>query len=351
MNSSFRKAIAINEVGSVDTILKKYRPTVGMNEVLNENVVKTVKSLSQMPVHGESDEIIIDLTDSKNIHVSEFNRSYFELYLDFYIDLFQGVFSVLPTNARPDFLGNTEAWTNWTTIPALVDIAKITYFFVGFKNATDCIKYYRIVHNGRDIGPTIKDKVQIESYLYNVMKPKTDKENKANSFSLWEEVHSHNNSICGQYISMWDLYQSQLEGTNSIHVNFPVVIGFDDLLPFQNFSDFPACALGDLKIIIRVSPDALDWCSVDPVQSIRQMSEITVFTQNEDGKIFDYRRFANVISSTGQQQNYDHRFTQVNASGRACTNPVSDHTAIGSVPSIADYHGVDILLKPRTITT
>jgi hypothetical protein len=32
MNSSFRKAIAINEVGSVDTILKKFRPAVGMNE-------------------------------------------------------------------------------------------------------------------------------------------------------------------------------------------------------------------------------------------------------------------------------------------------------------------------------
>jgi hypothetical protein len=72
-----------------------------MNEGLNESVVKTVKSLSQMPVHGESDEIIIDLTDSKNIHVTEFNRSYFELYLDFYIDLFQGVFPVLPTNIRP----------------------------------------------------------------------------------------------------------------------------------------------------------------------------------------------------------------------------------------------------------
>jgi hypothetical protein len=147
-----------------------------------------------MPVHGEIDKIIIDLTNSKNIHVSKFNQSYFELYLDFNIDLFQGTFPVLPTNARPDFIGTAETWTDWTTIPALVDIS---YFFVGFKNATYCIKYYRIVHKGRDIRPTIKDKVQIESYLYNVMKPKTDKENKANIFSLWEEVHAHNNSICG----------------------------------------------------------------------------------------------------------------------------------------------------------
>jgi hypothetical protein len=125
----------------------------------------------------------------------------------------------------------------------LVDIAKTTYFFIGFKNSTDCIKYYRITHNGRDVGPSIKDKVQIESYLYNVMKPKTDKENKANSYTLWEEANAHNNSVCGQYISMWDLYQAQLQGTNSLHVNFPVIIGFDDLLPFQNFGDFPCCFL------------------------------------------------------------------------------------------------------------
>jgi hypothetical protein len=77
------------------------------------------------------------------------------------------------------------------------------------------------------------------------MKPKTDKDNKTNSFTLWDNAHNHNNSACGQYISMWDLYQAQLTGTDSIHVNFPVIIGFDDLLPFQNFGDFPSCVLGD----------------------------------------------------------------------------------------------------------
>jgi hypothetical protein len=37
------------------------------------------------------------------------------------------------------------------------------------------------------------------------MRPKSDKENKANSFTLWEDAHSHNVSVCGQYISMWDI--------------------------------------------------------------------------------------------------------------------------------------------------
>jgi hypothetical protein len=67
----------------------------------------------------------------------------------------------------PEWLIGEAAWTDWTEIPAFVDIAKIIYFFIGFKNTIDCIKYYRyrIQHNGRDIGPTIKDKVQLKTYL------------------------------------------------------------------------------------------------------------------------------------------------------------------------------------------
>jgi hypothetical protein len=66
---------------------------------------------------------------------------------------------------------------------------------------------------------------------------------------------------------MWDLYQAKLTGTNTIHVNFPIIIGFDDLLPFQNFGDFPTCVPGDLKLIVGVSPDALVRYSVNPQQN------------------------------------------------------------------------------------
>jgi hypothetical protein len=50
MNSPFRKELAINEIGSVDTILKRFRPTVGMNEEDHKAFTKTLKSTSQMPV-------------------------------------------------------------------------------------------------------------------------------------------------------------------------------------------------------------------------------------------------------------------------------------------------------------
>jgi hypothetical protein len=55
MNSAFRKAIAINEVGSVHIILKRFRPTIRMNEGDHEVLTKTLKSTSQMPVTGETE--------------------------------------------------------------------------------------------------------------------------------------------------------------------------------------------------------------------------------------------------------------------------------------------------------
>jgi hypothetical protein len=145
MNSAFLKATAINQVGSVNTILRRFSPQVGMNERANEAISKTIKSIAQMPVHGETDDIVIDLTGSKNIHICEFNRSYFELYFDMEIDLFQGNFPIFPTSTRPDELireqtASAEQWTDWTARPVLEDVAKITFFFVGFKNPTDCIR-------------------------------------------------------------------------------------------------------------------------------------------------------------------------------------------------------------------
>jgi predicted nucleic-acid-binding Zn-ribbon protein len=77
------------------------RLVVGMNEEYHEGLTKTLKSTSQMPVTGETDEIIIDISNRKNIHVIEFNRSYFELYFNIVIDVFQGRFPILLTDALP----------------------------------------------------------------------------------------------------------------------------------------------------------------------------------------------------------------------------------------------------------
>jgi hypothetical protein len=90
---------------------------------------------------------------------------------------------------------------------------------------------------------------------------------------------------------------------------------------------------------------------VSPSELIKQMVEVYLFTENGDHEIFNHKQFANILSSTRQQNNYDHQFTQVNSFGQAATNCVSDIYQMDAVPKVASYESVDILLKPRLINT
>jgi hypothetical protein len=93
------------------------------------------------------------------------------------------------------------------------------------------------------------------------------------------------------------------------------------------------------------------WFSVDPIESIKQLAETYSFNQEQDGSIFDYKKLASIISSCNQQNNYDHRFTKVNTSGRAATNCASVSTRTAEPPLRGGYRGADIVLRPRSITT
>jgi hypothetical protein len=132
---------------------------------------------------------------------------------------------------------------------------------------------------------------------------------------------------------MWDIYQTSLTGENALYVTFSVIIGFDDLLHSKISEIFHL-------VYLEIS----NYIFVFHLM-------LYPFTENADHEIFNYKQFANILSSTRQQNNYDHRFTQVNSFGRAATNCVANYYTVNSVPKIASYECVDILLKPRLINT
>jgi hypothetical protein len=47
-----------------------------------------------------------------------------------------------------------------------------------------------------------------------------------------------------------------------------VNINFDDLILFENMYEYPSSILGKLELKLKVSPDALVWCCVDPKKSL-----------------------------------------------------------------------------------
>jgi hypothetical protein len=210
--------------------------------------------------------------------------------------------------------------------------------FFGFKNSTDCIQQLTIKQNGLDIETTIQNKYPMVSYIVNVVKPQMEKDQKRDTFTLWENARTHNPSICGIYLSYWDLYTKYRSsgGQNKYSISFPVVFNYDDLLPFLGFDEFPNCTLGQFSITARITSEALVWCCCDPCAAIKQQSEtklpnitlddsVPLATWIDPDHLKDwFHQFISEVPDnlvTGSLQDaYDKRFIQQNTPGRAVCN-------------------------------
>jgi hypothetical protein len=178
------KILVSNEIGSVNGLLQKFDPKLGTNEGIGKYSYLTVESDTPKP-YTETQEIRIPLTNS-NVDIVEFHRSFFTLELDLWVDFHFILNDFLHLAETSDAGGN-----------CLVFSCQIDKFFIGFKNATDCIDSNRIQHNGVDIGATMQNRASIESFLYNQMKGESEKKNKHGSYSTRGSPESRRKHLRG----------------------------------------------------------------------------------------------------------------------------------------------------------
>jgi hypothetical protein len=253
MLNNLHKILALNEIGSVNQLLQKFDPKLGVSEGIGKYSYLSVESTTPKP-YTQNTEITIPLTNS-NVDVVEFHRSFFTLILDIWVNVWT------PDDYAKLFCQNTG---NTSDAPASQLARQYDKFFIGCKNATDIIDSYKIQHNCVDIGTTMQNRAGIESFLYNQMKPQIEKSNKPSSYSLWEDVVCADEGVCGIYVTYQQLVESLTPDSHRLHIKWPVTIGFDMLLPLQGFNMFPNCLFGDLSLVIKVSPNALVWACTDP---------------------------------------------------------------------------------------
>ncbi|GHU24399.1 hypothetical protein FACS189472_17380 [Alphaproteobacteria bacterium] len=194
MQNNLHKILALNEVGSVNQLLQKFDPKLGVVEGIGKYSYLSVESTSPKP-YTQPTEITIPLTNS-NVDVVEFHRSFFTLWLNVWLNVW-----VPDNNFDAFFLDVGGGYNDIVT----KYIEELDLLFVGFKNATDCIGSYKLQHNGVDIGTTMQNRATIESFLYNQMKPQIEKSNKHGSYSLWEDVVKGDESVCGIYLTYAEL--------------------------------------------------------------------------------------------------------------------------------------------------
>ncbi|MDR0831400.1 MAG: hypothetical protein LBM99_00710, partial [Bacillales bacterium] len=221
MLNQIHKILALNEVGSVNQLLQKFDPKLGINEGIGKYSYLTVESTTPKP-YTQSQEINIPLTNS-NVDIVEFHRSFFTLNIDLWLRFNCNFDALFSTGERtPTGKGEDKVRASSTVQEAM---SKCDMFFIGFKSATDCIEAYRLQHIGVDVSSTLQNNNQIESFLYNQMKPQSEKANKHGSYSLWEDVERADESVCGVYLSYEQLAAQLTETNNILHVQFPVTVG------------------------------------------------------------------------------------------------------------------------------
>jgi hypothetical protein len=192
------------------------------------------------------------LTDD-SYDVVEFQNSFFVLHLSFDCTFLKQGVPLIGALQKPAWLkryGFEDSSEKWTENPDMVNTAKNQFFCIGFKNAIDCISSLQDVHNQIIINELFQDKYNRHSFVFNQVKSYSQKENKI----LFGKMFA---SVCGVYISYWELYQQTVNSNvQKIKFGFDVNINFDDLIIFENMYEYPSSILGKLESKLKVSPNA-----------------------------------------------------------------------------------------------
>ncbi|KAA6362564.1 MAG: hypothetical protein EZS28_041910, partial [Streblomastix strix] len=188
-----------------------------------------------------------------------------------------------------------------------------TFIFVGLKNSEELIKQYVLYHRGKTIDGSHQNDAITESFIYNTIKPKSEKNNNRFVNSLYENVHKDDISCFGRYLCIKEISEVLAPQTSSPYampVDFTISIPLDDLLIFSAFSEYPNSLFGDLKIKFKINPSAFVFCYADPVLSMAKYYTIyknELLSSGQD-KLKDINLFFRNQSLTFQ---YTNMYTQI----------------------------------------
>jgi hypothetical protein len=91
------------------------------------------------------------------------------------------------------------------------------------------------------------DNWALRNYIPNAFQSQSQIDNTRWSFTLWENVQKHDPSVCGAYVSYWDLWlQMQMSRNQQISISFPVVIKYDSLIIKEKKELFIITLKGDI---------------------------------------------------------------------------------------------------------
>ncbi|KAA6397236.1 MAG: hypothetical protein EZS28_007234 [Streblomastix strix] len=235
----------LQQLGTIDATLKSISVDAFRNDGEHHYSIKEIKPESQIPALFDK-EILISLSDSDH-DVTQIQNSFLSI--------------VLTANEQFDnkFDGYEESYKDGTVL------------FIGLKSASQVIREYTIYHRGRTIDGTLQNDSTTEQFIYNTVKPRSEKNNRKHIHSLYENIHKYDTSACGTYVTIREIEEAikdQVSVPYTMPIRFRLSIPLDDILIFSGFTDYPNSLFGDLKIKFKINPNAFVFAQVNPIISI-----------------------------------------------------------------------------------
>ncbi|KAA6399672.1 MAG: hypothetical protein EZS28_004805 [Streblomastix strix] len=313
---------------TVENLLKTFVIQPFQNDGEHHFSIKEIKPESQMPSLFDK-EVIISLSDSDH-DVTQIQNSF--ITLEFKMNL-------LFDNKFDQF---DDAYKEGT------------FIFVGLKNSAELIKQYVLYHRGNTIDGSLQNDATTESFIYNTIKPKSEKNNKKFVHSLYQNVRKDDISCCGRYLSIKEISEVLAPQTSSPYampVGFTISIPLDDLLIFFAFSEYPNSLFGDLKIKFKINPSAFVFCQEDPVLSMAKyqtINEDELLSSDQD-KLKDIDLFFRNWSLTFQ---YIKMYTQIGCTADLITGIRAEVLAPSGLKNlVCDIKPVTVSVRNYIIET
>ncbi|KAA6397366.1 MAG: hypothetical protein EZS28_007111 [Streblomastix strix] len=327
MNRFLAKAIQVQGLNTIESQLESNAVAPFKNDGEHHYSIKEIKPESQMPALFDK-EIIISLSDSDH-DVTQIQNSFLSI--------------VLTANLQFDnkFEQFDDSYKDGVVL------------FVGLKSGSNIIREYTVYHRGRTIDGSLQNDATTESFIYNTIKPKSEKNNRKHIHSLYENIHKFDTSACGTYITMREIEEAIGTQTNVPYlmpVRFRISVPLDDLLIFSAFTDYPNGMFGDLKIKFKINPNAFVFAQVNPTVSLAKY-----YTMNKDEllssgqqKLMDIDLFFRNWSLTFQ---YTKQFTQLGCTADLITSIRTEQlTQSGLKNLVCDIAPVTVSIKNYVVT-
>ncbi|KAA6387362.1 MAG: hypothetical protein EZS28_017112 [Streblomastix strix] len=235
----------LQQLGTIEATLKSNSVDAFRNDGEHHYSIKEIKPESQMLALFDK-EILISLSDTDH-DVTQIQNSFLSI--------------VLSANVQFDskFEGYEEAYKDGTIL------------FIGRKSASQVIREETIYHRGRTIDGTLQNDSTTEQFIYNTVKPRSEKNNRKYIHSLYENIHKYDASACGTYATIREIEEAikdQVSIPYSMPIRFRLLIPLDDIFVFSGFTDYPNSLFGDLKIKFKINPNAFVFAQVNPIISM-----------------------------------------------------------------------------------